>query len=329
MEQAKAKWAPYAKKYEIHEETYQLQAMVDAEDAGDSDNITVEGIRKQMHVTEMKLQGTVDFSGVETEMTVPSPHDPEGIAVTVYKPETCADNPAILVYFHGGGLVWGSRESVAATVKVIAMDSGSIVVNASYRLLPNTQAPCAPFEDGVTVTRWVMASKTAVGGTESSKVGVGGDSSGGHLSACVTNEVTGLDFQVLVYPVADTSLSQPSCKEFENIPYLDMNTLRWIFEQSLANIPGHETDPRYNPMARTNTELSPPALLVLAELDPLLGCGLDYAEKLRTAGVPVQCEILRGVPHDVFISRTAMPVMSAKSFSLVAGFLKQFHGGKP
>ncbi|KAK3781071.1 hypothetical protein RRG08_010082 [Elysia crispata] len=324
MDEAKAKWAPYATKYEIHTETYQLQAMVDGMDMEECDSLSIEGVRKQMHQTEMKLQGTVDFVGVATEMTVPSPHDPEGIAVTVYKPETCVKNPAILVYFHGGGLIWGSRQSLEATVKVIAMESGSIVVNSSYRLLPNKDSPCAPFEDGVAVTRWVMANKTVVGGTESSKVGVGGDSSGGHLSACVTNEVTDLDFQVLVYPLADTSLSQESCREFEDLPYLDLKTLRWVIDNSMAHIPNHEKDPRYNPMARTNTELSPPALFVLAELDPLIGCGLEYAEKLRTAGVPVQCEILRGVPHDVFISRTVMETMSARAFSFVTNFLKKF-----
>ena len=272
----------------------------------------------------MEIQGTVDFAGVTTEMTLPSPHDPEGIAVTVYKPKSCVKNPAILIYFHGGGLVLCTRQCRDATMKVIAMESGSIVVNSSYRLLPNKDSPCAPFEDGVAVTRWVMANKTVVGGTESSKVGVGGDSSGGHITAVITNDITDLDFQILVYPVADTSLSQESCREFEDLPILDMKTMRWIIDNSMAYIPNHAKDPRYNPMARTNTELSPPALFVLAELDPLVGGGLEYAEKLRTAGVPVQCEVLKGVTHDVFICRTVMKTMSAKAYSLVVDFLKKF-----
>ena len=257
-------------------------------------------------------------------MTVPSPYDPEGISVTVYKPEPCVDNPAIFIFFHGGGLVVGHRKNIANTMKIIAMESRSIVVNSSYRLLPNKDSPCAPFEDGVAVTRWVMANKTVVGGTESSKVGVGGESSGGHITACITNEVTGLDFHILVYPVADTSFSQESCTEFASVPILDKKTILWFIEHSMGHIPNLAKDSTYNPMTRTNTGLSPPALIILAELDPLVGSGLDYAEKLRTSGVPVQCEILRGVPHTVFTSRAVTETVSAQAYEYMVNFIKKF-----
>ena len=257
-------------------------------------------------------------------MIVPSPYNPEGIAVSVYKPNSCAANPPILVWFHGGGLVTLNREGYASPLKVIAMESGAIVVNVEYRLLPNKDSPCAPFEDGVTATRWVMSHRTEVGGTEDSKVGVGGDSSGGHITACVTNEVMGLDFQVLIYPVADTTLSQDSFTEFEHIPILSKKSMQWFFENSMDFIPNHEKDPRYNPMARTNTETSPPALFVLAELDVLIGGGLDYAEKLRTAGVPVKCEVVQGAAHAIFLTRAITKTNSAEMYTHIANFLKDF-----
>ena len=268
-------------------------------------------------------QGMVDFKGVQTEMTLPSPHDPEGISVSVYKPESCGANPPILVYFHGGGLVSGSRYNVATPLKIIAMESGAIVVNADYRLLPNEESPCAPFEDGVTVTRWVMSHRTEVGGTEGSRVGVGGDSSGGHITACVTNAVLGLDFQVLIYPVVDTTLSQDSFKEFARIPLLNTRSMRWFFANSMDRIPNHKTDPRYNPMARTNTKLSPPTLIVLAEIDVLVGSGLDYAQKLRTAGVPVKCEVVKGAAHAIFTSRTVTKKTSAEAYGHIVRFLSK------
>ena len=261
---------------------------------------------------------------METEMIVPSPYNPEGIAVSVYKPNCCAANPPILVWFHGGGLVTLNREGYASPLKVIAMESEAIVVNVEYRLLPNKDSPCAPFEDGVTATRWVMSHRTEVGGTEDSKVGVGGDSSGGHITACVTNEVMGLDFQVLIYPVADTTLSQDSFTEFEHIPILSKKSMQWFFENSMDFIPNHEKDPRYNPMARTNTETSPPALFVLAELDVLIGGGLDYAEKLRTAGVPVKCEVVQGAAHAIFLTRAITKTNSAEMYTHIANFLKDF-----
>ena len=196
-------------------------------------------------------------------MTIPSPHDAKGIEVTVYKPDSCPENPTILVYFHGGGLIVGARRCMASPVKIWSMESGAIVVNVEYRLLPNKEAPYAPFDDGITATQWVLANKTTLGGTETSKVGLGGDSSGGHITACVTNEVMGLDFQILLYPVADTSLSQSSYVEHEHNPNLDMKTMKWIWKHSMDYIPNHVENPRCNPMARTNTETSPPALFVV------------------------------------------------------------------
>ena len=41
-----------------------------------------------------------------------------------------------------------------------------------------------------------------------------------------------------------------------------------------------------------------PAFFCLAELDPLVDEGVQYADKLRMAGVAVELEIYRGVTHE-------------------------------
>ena len=50
-----------------------------------------------------------------------------------------------------------------------------------------------------------------------------------------------------------------------------------------------------------------PAWIGLAECDPLVDEGVDYADKLRLAGVPVDLEIYRGVTHEFIKMGRAIP----------------------
>jgi acetyl esterase len=50
-----------------------------------------------------------------------------------------------------------------------------------------------------------------------------------------------------------------------------------------------------------------PAWLGLAECDPLVDEGADYADRLRLAGVPVELEIYRGVVHEFIKMGRALP----------------------
>ncbi|KAH9502900.1 hypothetical protein Btru_074749 [Bulinus truncatus] len=264
------------------------------------------------------------FMGDKQEIIIPSPYTSEGIPVSIYRPNSIPEVPVIWIYYHGGGLVLCSRETHEEALKVIASRSGIIIVNVEYRLLPNPQSPLAPFDDVVVAAKWVLENKEAVGGKRNSKVGVGGDSAGGQLAASVTNEVQGLDFQILIYPLTDTDSSNPTFEEFKNVPGLNQDAVRWFFQNSLFQIPDYKTNPRINVMARTNTKLSPPALILLAELDPLRGCGLDYAEKLKAAGVDVQCKVVEGVPHAFFTLMGVFPKKTDEAYTEIVNFLKKY-----
>jgi acetyl esterase len=50
-----------------------------------------------------------------------------------------------------------------------------------------------------------------------------------------------------------------------------------------------------------------PAWLGLAECDPLVDEGVQYADRLRMAGVPVDLEIYRGVVHEFIKMGRAIP----------------------
>ena len=81
--------------------------------------------------------------------------------------------------------------------QVLCQESGAIIVSVEYRLLPHPTQHLAPFDDAVTVTEWVLANKTRIGGHRVSKVGIGGDSGGGQISAVTIGQLEDeLDFQV-------------------------------------------------------------------------------------------------------------------------------------
>jgi len=50
-----------------------------------------------------------------------------------------------------------------------------------------------------------------------------------------------------------------------------------------------------------------PAWFGLAECDPLVDEGLQYADRLRAAGVPVDLDLYRGMVHDFIKMGRAIP----------------------
>uniref|UniRef100_A0A0B7A468 Alpha/beta hydrolase fold-3 domain-containing protein n=1 Tax=Arion vulgaris TaxID=1028688 RepID=A0A0B7A468_9EUPU len=317
-------WAPFAQKYKIHEESLEYVRLMLAGGVKTYSELGVENVRKLAESRSLLLTGQIDFDGEDVEIIVPSPYTSEGIPISVYKPSSRPDVPAIWVYFHGGGFVICNRKTHETTAKILARDSGAIVINVEYRLLPDADAPYAPFEDAEVVTKWVLENKEIVGGKLNSKVGVGGDSAGGQIAIGVTNEIPNIDFQILIYPLADTTLSNESVQEFKKVPGLNEDALKFFYENSLLHMPDYQTNPRVNGMVRTNTASSPPALIILAELDPLVGCGIEYTEKLRAAGVKVQLEIIKEVPHSFFTLRNVYKTKSPEAYNHIVKYIKQF-----
>ena len=122
-----------------------------------------------------------------------------GVGVRIYTPE---DARGTIAYLHGGGWVLGSRESVDAVCRALAVEAQARVVNIDYRLAPEHPFPAA-LDDAVDATRAVEADVVA------------GDSAGGNLAAVVARRLKDeLKFQLLIYPVTDAGIDTPSYREF-------------------------------------------------------------------------------------------------------------------
>ncbi|KAK7103851.1 ethyl acetate hydrolase-like [Littorina saxatilis] len=316
-------WGEAGKKYEVHEETLSYFRRSAEISAKTYEEMAPEELRAMSLRKGEVFAGHVDFDGSAKEIIVPATEGNEdGVPVSVYKPRDVSRVPAILVYFHGGGHVTSSRTSYATLLKTLAKRAQCVVVSVEYRLAPEHKLP-AGFNDCRDVTRWVLRKKALVGGEEESQVGVGGDSAGGHLASSISHDVKGLAFQLLVYPHTDMTLSTPSYAEFATTPGLSTSTVHWFMDKYLAS-DAQRTDPVVSPYHRPSFTGLPPALCILAQLDPLRDDGLAYCEKLKKAGVPTEVLMVKGAPHVFFHLPGHFKELTKEPYERSVQFLKKF-----
>ena len=87
------------------------------------------------------------------------------------------------IYFHGGGFVFGSRDTHDGVCRIAANRARTKVLSVDYRLAPENKFPAA-LDDALESLLW--AQKNAVKlGVDPERIAVAGDSAGGNLSAAL------------------------------------------------------------------------------------------------------------------------------------------------
>src|SRR3954471_5884943 len=86
-----------------------------------------------------------------------------------------------VVFFHGGGWVAGDLETHDRQARLLAIETGAVVISVDYRRPPEVRFPGA-FEDGFAAVKDIVARIAEFGG-DVARVGVAGDSAGGNLAA--------------------------------------------------------------------------------------------------------------------------------------------------
>lgn len=230
---------------------------------------------------------------VETsELKVPGPAGP--LDARLYRPEGASGPLPGLVFFHFGGCVIGDLDTCHTFCTMIADIAGVAVLNVAYRLAPEHKFPAAG-EDAVAAFKWAGANAASLGMVPG-RIGVGGDSAGGYLSAHVAQEAKREGFaapavQLLIYPVTDWAWKGGSMESCAQVYPLPRDVMDW-FGALYMNTPADAADPRLSPMKSPDLAGLAPAIVVTAGFDVLRDQGLAYADKLKSAGVSVlyRCE---------------------------------------
>jgi acetyl esterase len=223
---------------------------------------------------------------------------PVEIPVRVYRPSLAADLP-VLMYFHGGGFVICNLDSHDRECRSLANASGCVVVSVDYRLAPEHKFPAA-VEDAYSTTCYV-AEHAAEFGIDPNRIAVAGDSAGGNLAAVVAlmardRKGPSLKFQLLIYPLTDVLDDSPSMREYGENHFLTRDLMDWFMEQYFATDADRQS-PQASPLRAADLRGLAPAMIITGECDPLRDQGEAYADRLRSAGVPVVLKRYEGMIH--------------------------------
>jgi acetyl esterase len=236
-------------------------------------------------------------------LAIPSPAGP--IPARVYTAKTLRKASGLapcLVFFHGGGWVIGNLDSHDVVCRKLADQGQLIVISVDYRLAPEHKFPAA-VDDAIAATKWIAGNARQFG-VDASRLMVGGDSAGGNLAAVVAISARdgngpAIAGQLLIYPATDFALTHPSHSEPETSLLLTHSVIRW-FRDHYLNGAADVHDWRASP-ARAKTLIGlPPAYVLTAGADPLRDEGVEYARRLKEAGVAVTYRTFPGQFHGFF-----------------------------
>ena len=237
------------------------------------------------------------------------------------------DTDRLLVYFHGGGYVVGSLDSVDTVCRFIARHAGVAVLSVGYRLAPEHQFPAA-HEDALAAFRFAVGQASAWGHDPCS-IAVGGDSAGATIATVLCHDLRESEevtpsFQLLFYPATDHVATYPSHEEFAEGFFLTRAQITWFRGLVLA---GHDLgDPRVSPMLARDLTGLPQAYIAVAGFDVLRDEGEAYARRLAEAGVPVALRRHEGLIHG-FVNATGVSAVCREACLEACGALRVALGG--
>lgn len=225
------------------------------------------------------------------DQTAPA-RDGKRIPVRIYRPRTTDPLP-LLVYFHGGGWLFGDIEAVDRAVRRMADQAQVVAISVDYRLAPEAPYPAA-WNDAEDAYGWVVANAGKLGG-DAARICVGGDSAGGNLAIAVstrrlqTNQAPPA-CQLLYYPAVDNRAVPAMRADYASSRLFGAGFgLDYSFtEYVLARVfPGRDlAAAEISPLFATDVARLPPTLVAASGFDPLRDSDRAYAERLRQAGVP-------------------------------------------
>lgn len=246
------------------------------------------------------------------------------IPLRIYTPRLTGESLPVLVWLHGGGHVVGSLDSYDALSRQLALRADCIVVSVAYRLAPEHKFP-AGVEDSFVALSWVACHAESLGG-DPERIAIGGDSAGGNLAAvcAILSREVGfprIRFQLLVYPRTAAWEDSASHREFAEGYLLSRRTILWFHGHYLRSDEDRQ-DWRWAPLDAPDLSGLPPALVIVAECDPLRDDGIAYAERLRREGSAVELTCYAGMVHP-FFSMGGMLDAGRKAIGQAAAALAQ------
>ncbi len=201
----------------------------------------------------------------------------------------------LILYFHGGGFVYGDVRGGDWICGTVAKELDAVVVSVEYRLAPKHPFP-AGVDDCYAALVWAAANAASLG-ADGTRIGVIGESAGGNLAAVVAlmardRKGPVIRHQALLYPATgagDTESRRVNADAYI-LTFADMEKFGELYG-------GDPTDWRVSPIVAKSLRGLPPAIVIVGGHDPLHDDGTLYADALRAVGVDVELIDYPAMPH--------------------------------
>ena len=214
----------------------------------------------------------------------------------------------VYLHIHGGGWIIGTAEQADPFNIELAEQLGVTVVSVDYRLAPEAPYPAAP-DDCEAAALWLVEQAEREFGT--SRIIVGGESGGAHLSAVTLLRLrdrhgfTGFAAANLVCGGFDLTLT-PSARRWGDQPgLLNTSTLNWFIDNFVPS--ADRRDPDVSPLF-ADLEGLPPAFFTVGTEDPLLDDTLFMHARWLASGNTAEIFVGPGGLHGFTVFPTELGV---------------------
>jgi acetyl esterase len=227
---------------------------------------------------------TAELAKIEN-LQIPGPGGE--IPIRIYAPQGSGQFP-VLLYFHGGGWIFGGLNTHDNVCQFFAGEANCIVISVDYRLAPRHKFPAA-IEDAFAALQWTSENAGSIK-VDAKRIAVGGDSAGGNIACavCLMARDRGAPspvFQLLAFPVTNlAAFDTDSYRSFSTGFGLTKTRVEWYRSQYLSS----NEDPRnpyISPLLAADLSHLPPALVITGEYDVLRDEGETYVSRLQLEGV--------------------------------------------
>ncbi len=220
------------------------------------------------------------------------------VSVRVHREKTARGLLPCIYWMNGGGLILGRNIGDDPRFDRWCPRLSCVGVSVEYALAPESKYP-GPLEDCYAGLKWLHAHAEELG-VDATRIGIGGASAGGGLAAALALLVRDrgelpVAFQALMYPMIDDR--QITVSSSWNDPIWPPHANRYGWDSYLGSLKKDEV-PGYAAAARaTDLRGLPPTYISVGALDGFADEDVDYANRLRHAGVPVELHVYPGAPH--------------------------------
>ena len=222
------------------------------------------------------------------------------VRTLVYEPTARARPSGAVLWIHGGGYVMGIAEMSNDWCSRMARELDALVVNVDYRLAPEHPFP-AGLDDCYAVLEWLHRDADALG-VDPARIAIAGASAGGGMAAALAQMAHDrggpvVCFQLLEYPMLDDRTATTGGSD-TLVWTSRSNGYAWRAYLGGVDRAARTADqPWAVPARRADLSGLPPAWVGVGSIDLFHDEDVEYARRLRDAGVPCELHVEPGMYH--------------------------------